>query len=501
MIKPSLQQARALAEGHTILPIAMEMFADLNTSIGVLNNIRASGSNCFLLESVTTSDSWSRYSFLGCEPSLIVGGTDGCVYTEIRGRRENIDGTPQEVIRDLLNRYRSPRITGLPPFTGGLVGYFSYEFARYFEPSLQLKAENPEGFDDFRLMLVDRVIAFDHFRQKIILMVNISVENLETAYIEGVAALKDMETLVRSHLPTAPAGTGLLSEFTPQFSKKTYCSMVKRVQEHIREGDIFQAVPANRYSADFDGDLFSTYRVLRMINPSPYMVYMNIGDIEIACASPETLVSLREGQLHTYPLAGTCRRGETPQEDEQLIRALLADEKELAEHDMLVDLGRNDLGKISEFGTVTVEEYRSIKRFSHVSHIASRVCGSISEKYDALDAIGAVLPAGTLSGAPKKRAMEIIDAVEGQRRGLYGGGIGYLDFSGNLDLCIGIRMAVRKGKRVYVQSGGGVVADSVPFNEYMEARRKAQAVMDALEAAQKGNARMPAPIGGKEQAL
>lgn len=503
MIKPSLEQARTLSKGHTILPIAMEMFADLNTSIGVLNNIRASGNNCFLLESVTTNDSWSRYSFLGCEPSLIIGGTDGCVYTERGGRRENVEGTPTDAIRELLSRYRSPRISALPPFTGGLVGYFSYEFAKYFEPSLTLKAENPEGFDDFRLMLIDKVIAFDHFRQKIILMVNISTDNLETAYIEGVAALKDMETLVRSHLPAAPAGTGLLSEFTPQFSKKAYCSMVKRVQEHIREGDIFQAVPSNRYSAEFDGDLFSTYRVLRTINPSPYMVYMNIGNIEVACASPETLVSLREGRLHTYPLAGTCPRGGTPEEDETLIQALLSDEKELAEHDMLVDLGRNDLGKISEFGTVQVEEYRGIKRFSHVSHIASRVCGRIGKDYDALDAVGAVLPAGTLSGAPKKRAMEIIDAVEGTRRGLYGGAIGYLDFAGNLDLCIGIRMVVRRENRVYVQSGGGVVADSVPFSEYMETRRKAQAVMDALETAQKMSGRMPAHIrqNGKEQTV
>lgn len=495
IIKPSLEQARKLAEGYTVLPVAMEMFADLNTSIGVLNNIRASGSNCFLLESVTTHDSWSRYTFLGCEPSLIVGEADGCVYTESGGRRDLLDGAPPDVIRDLLSQYRSPRIPGLPPFTGGLVGYFSYEFARYFEPSLQLKAENPEGFDDFRLMLIDKVIAFDHFRQKIILMVNISTQDLEAAYIEGVTALKDMETLVRSHCPASPAGAELLGEFVPSFTKEAYCKTVKRVQEHIREGDIFQVVPSNRYSADFQGDLFSVYRVLRTINPSPYMVYMNIGNIEVACASPETLISLREGQLHTYPLAGTCPRGSTAEEDEQLIERLLSDEKELAEHDMLVDLGRNDLGKISDFGTVQVEEYRGIKRFSHVSHIASRVCGRIGKTYDALDAVGAVLPAGTLSGAPKKRAMEIIDETEGTRRGLYGGAIGYLDFAGNLDLCIGIQMVVRKDGRVYVQSGGGVVADSIPEMEYLETKRKAQAVMNALEAAQRENGKIHSSIG------
>lgn len=499
-ITPSLEQARQLAEEYTVLPIALEMFADLNTSIGVLNNIRQRDRNCFLLESVTTSDGWSRYSFLGCEPSLVLSGVDGEVFARQDGRNEALEGSPPEVIRRVLARYLSPHIPGLPPFTGGLVGYFSYEFARYFEPSLQLRAENPEGFDDFRLMLVDKVIAFDHFRQKIVLMVNIPVENLEAAYIDGVAALKDMEALVRAHLPIPPAGSGVRGPFTARFSKEEYGGVVERVKTHIREGDIFQAVPSNRFSAPFEGDLFATYRVLRTVNPSPYMVYLNIDDVEVACASPETLVSLREGRLHTYPLAGTCGRGKTPEQDAELEAALMADEKELAEHDMLVDLGRNDLGKISAFGSVGVEEYRAIKQFSHVSHIASRVAGRIAPEYDAVDAVGAVLPAGTLSGAPKKRAMEIIDEVEGTRRGLYGGAIGYLDFAGNLDLCIGIRMAVRKGGTVYVQSGGGVVAESRPDAEYEETRRKAQAVMDALQAGRRENGSLAAALAptGKE---
>lgn len=479
MITPTLEQARALAQGHSVLTIALELFADMNTSIGVLNNLRREG-DCFLLESVKTSDTWGRYSFLGHSPAVMISGTDGVITVRSKGKSQTLKEDPIEYLRAFLAQRKSPRIPGFPPFTGGLVGYFSYEFARYFDPSLQLTAENPEGFDDFRLMLVDKVIAFDHFRQKIILMVNIDATDLETSYIEGMAALKDMERLVLDRQSNALPAAGICGDFVPHFTKEAYCRAVERVKEHIREGDIFQAVPSNRFRAPFEGSLLHTYRVLRTVNPSPYMVYMNVGDMEIACASPETLVSLREGELNTYPIAGTCKRGATEEEDAALVAALLADEKELAEHDMLVDLGRNDLGKVSAFGSVRVEEYRTIQRFSHVSHIASRVSGRLRADKDALDAVGAVLPAGTLSGAPKRRAMEIIDAVENMRRGVYGGAIGYLDFAGNMDLCIGIRMAVRHGEAVYVQSGGGVVADSVPEKEYEETRRKAQAVMVAL---------------------
>lgn len=270
------------------------------------------------------------------------------------------------------------------------------------------------------------------------------------------------------------------------FSKEEYCRMVTRAKEYIREGDIFQVVLSNRLEADFEGSLLDTYRVLRTINPSPYMFYFSGDDIEAAGASPETLVKLHDGTLYTFPLAGTRPRGKTIEEDDFLEKDLLSDEKECAEHNMLVDLGRNDIGKISEFGSVKVQKYMSIEKFSHVMHIGSTVQGSIREEYDAVSAVDAILPAGTLSGAPKKRACEIIDELENIKRGIYGGAVGYLDFNGNLETCIAIRFAFKKNGKVFSQSGGGIVADSVPENEYEETINKAKAVMQALTIAQEG---------------
>ena len=381
----------------------------------------------------------------------------------------------------MLSGYKSPRIPYLPPFTGGLVGYFSYDFAQHFIHGLKLNASDDEGFMDFSLMLIDKVIAFDHFRQKIYLIVNVLAKDIETSYISGVESLKDMERLVLQ----ASAGAeppSVCGKFTAAFSEEKFASMVDTVKRHIYEGDIFQAVISNRFTAPFSGDLLQTYRILRTTNPSPYMVYMRLGDLEIACASPETLVSLRDGEVTSFPLAGTCPRGKTAEEDRALEKELLNDEKELSEHDMLVDLARNDIGKVCRFGSVNVSEYREIKRFSHVSHISSRVAGHLREGLDAIDVIAAALPAGTLSGAPKKRACEIIDSVEGIKRGVYGGCMGYIDFAGNMDMCITIRMAVLKNGKVFVQSGAGIVADSVPEKEYHETQNKAGAVMDALRA-------------------
>jgi len=291
-----------------------------------------------------------------------------------------------------------------------------------------------------------------------------------------------MERMVLEDLPAGARENSFhCGSFTAAFSKEKFCEMVEKTRAYIREGDIFQTVISNRFTAPFQGDLLEVYRTLRTINPSPYMVYLKDDDLAIACASPETLISLKEGKLSTYPLAGTCPRGADEAEDEALIESLLQDEKELSEHDMLVDLGRNDLGKVSKFGSVTVSEYRQVKRFSNVSHIASRVNGQLQDGKDALDAIGATLPAGTLSGAPKKRACEIIDELEGIRRGVYGGAIGYIDFTGNMDMCIGIRMAVVKNSKIFVQAGAGIVADSVPEKEYEETINKSRAIIRALE--------------------
>ena len=333
-------------------------------------------------------------------------------------------------------------------------------------------------------MLFDKVIAFDSAKQKIILIANMNLSDPETGYNKAVMEIEHMRDLLVNGEEKKEAPGKLVGEVTPLFDEKRYCDMVEKAKDHIREGDMFQIVLSNRLSAEFEGSLLGTYRMLRTINPSPYMFYFSGTDVEVAGASPETLVKLEDGVLHTFPLAGTRPRGKTQAEDEALERELLGDEKELAEHNMLVDLGRNDLGKISEFGSVKVERLHTIELFSHVMHIGSTVVGRIREDRDALDAIEAVLPAGTLSGAPKIRACQLIAELENNKRGIYGGAIGYIDFAGNMDTCIAIRIAYKKNGKVFVRSGAGIVADSVPEKEYIECINKAKAVVNALRYAQ-----------------
>lgn len=484
MIKPSISETKEFAKEFKTVPIAMQMFADIKTSMQVLRGIKQKSDRFFMLESVKNGDTWGRYTFLGFDPKLKIKGKDGVNEISQNGTVVNEIASPQTAVRKILEDYKSPILSYLPPFTGGFVGYFSYESIKCFEPSLKLTAKDEYDFADFELMLFDKVIAFDHFAQKIFLIVNIKTDDVETNYVDAVSTLKDMERIVLEE--TAKDDEKIsCGEFEPAFSLEEYTGVVNKAKHYIKEGDIFQVVPSNRLTADFKGSLLPVYRQLRTMNPSPYMVYFHFDDLEIAGASPETLVSLKNNKLSTYPLAGTAPRGKTEQEDECLVAELLNNEKELAEHDMLVDLGRNDLGKISEFGTVKVEEYRNIKQFSHVSHIASRVTSTIADGKDALDAIAAVLPAGTLSGAPKKRACEIIDELEKTSRGPYGGALGYIDFTGNMDMCIGIRMAVLKKGRVLVQSGGGIVADSDPVKEYQETINKAKAVINAIKGEKK----------------
>ena len=327
-------------------------------------------------------------------------------------------------------------------------------------------APDEEDIKDLDLMLFDKVIAFDHLKQKIVFIVNVNLEEAEVSYNKAVLSLKQMVELLRFGEKREEPGGRMLSEVEPLFDEKQYCKMVEQAKEYIREGDIFQIVLSNRLSAAFSGSLLNTYRILRTMNPSPYMFYFSGTDMEVAGASPETLVKLEDGVLHTFPLAGTRPRGRDPREDKRLEEELLADEKELAEHNMLVDLGRNDLGKVSRFGTVQVEKLHSIERYSHVMHIGSTVRGEIREELDALDAIEAVLPAGTLSGAPKIRACQLIEELENNKRGIYGGAIGYIDFSGNMDTCIAIRLAYKKNGKVFIRSGAGIVADSVPEKEH-----------------------------------
>ena len=481
MIRPSREEAKNLAKHGTIVPIALEILSDRKTPIEVLRNIKQQSSDWFILESVNGGDGWGRYSFLGHNPFMSIFGSGDTVTIKTETNEISNKQDALEAIRKLISRYKSPSIPYLPPFTGGFIGYFAYDFAKHLVPGLAINASDENNFHDFHLMLIDKVIAFDHFRQKIYLIVNIATENIDDNYTAGIAELQDIEKMILKTSADIEEAPSVCGEFSSLFTSESWKSVVEKVQHHIMEGDIFQAVISNRFKAPFEGSLMNTYRLLRTTNPSPYMVHMRLGDTEIACASPETLVSCRNGEISSFPLAGTCLRGKTEEEDAALTEALLHDEKELAEHDMLVDLARNDIGKVSQFGSVTVREYRQIKKFSHVSHISSRVTGKLKEGADALDAIAATLPSGTLSGAPKKRACEIIDAAEKTKRGVYGGALGYIDFAGNMDMCIGIRMAVLKGGNVFVQAGSGIVADSIPEKEYLETNNKARAVMDALK--------------------
>jgi anthranilate/para-aminobenzoate synthase component I len=575
MIMPELKEAKALADGCTYIPIAMELFADLRTPVEALRIVTAHaqsspgkyGHEAYILESAASGESWGRYTFLGYKPVMEVTGKDGRVSIREGGTVKVREGSPHAILKKLISAYKSPAVGYLPPFTGGFVGYFAFEYFRLAEPSLRLTDQDGVGFDDFRLLLFDKVVAFDHLRQKIFLIVNIGTDDIDANYVKGVMTLKDMESLIRSQpvaeaelgrlmanmsagsgesvpgdddsdsgesagganggiagaggesaeyaawaptgrAPTenaarsssgaaprgahesaqgaarggadsvayegayesayesaygaadggdglgarlidgdglglrlgvrrdmgggpaagrngapataaraadgggAPKGAALANGFAASFSKSAFCAAVRKTKHYIREGDIFQCVPSIRFSAPYQGGLLPAYRTLRTTNPSAYMFYIKFSDIEFAGASPETLVTVRNGAVSTCPIAGTCGRAGDDAETARRIDALLCDEKELAEHDMLVDLGRNDIGKVSKFGTVRVDEYRSVKKLSHVCHIASKVSGEVRDGYDALDVMAALLPAGTLSGAPKKRACEIINELE-----------------------------------------------------------------------------------------
>ncbi len=486
IFSPGFETVKQIADSgqYNILPVSCEILSDICTPIEALRILKNVSSHCYLLESAMEKEKWGRYTFLGFDPKLEIT----CSGSEMKvGELRLTTEHPAEQIRQILSEYKSPRFDDLPSFTGGLVGYFSYDFLGYSEPSVRIATEDNEGFKDVDLMLFDKVIAFDHFRQKIVLIVNMQLDDPETGYNKAVMELEQLASLLKSGVKKHEPGGRLTGEVTSLFDKETYCGMVERAKHHIREGDIFQIVLSNRLSAPFEGSLLNTYRMLRTLNPSPYMFYFSGTDVEVAGASPETLVKLENGVLHTFPLAGTRPRGKTEAEDKALEEELLSDEKELAEHNMLVDLGRNDLGKISKFGTVQVEQLHSIERYSHVMHIGSTVRGEIKEEFDALDAVSAVLPAGTLSGAPKIRACQLIAELENNKRGIYGGAIGYIDFTGNLDTCIAIRIAYKKNGKVFVRSGAGIVADSVPEKEYQECINKAAAVMNALTLAQEAD--------------
>ena len=496
MFSPSLKEAKEISKNgeYKRIPISYELFSDIATPIEVLRILKGISNHTYMLESVEDSKKWGRYTFLGFNPLLEFTCQNGIVnikgdkdFNELNDDEITIEtDNPREIIKDLIEKNRSPKLKDLPPFTGGFVGYFAYDYIKYAEPSLNLDAENQDCFKDIDLMLFDKVIAFDNFRQKIILIINIKTDDLENNYKRACDELIDMADLLKNGKKSDIIPLKLKSDFKPVFSREKYCEMVEKAKNYIYEGDIFQVVLSNRIEAEISGSLLDTYRVLRTTNPSPYMFYFSSNDIEIAGASPETLVKLKDNKLYTCPLAGTRPRGKTDEEDHELEHDLLSDEKELAEHNMLVDLGRNDIGRISQIGSVKVEKYLSIERFSHVMHIGSTVTGDLRSDLDSLSAIDSILPAGTLSGAPKIRACEIINELEDNKRGIYGGAIGYVDLSGNIDTCISIRIAFARNNKVCIRSGAGIVADSVPEKEFEECLNKAAAVIDALKTADGG---------------
>lgn len=476
MIIPTYEQAKQYEKDYTYIPVCGEILADDVTPILMLRKLAALDGQYFLLESVEGGN-LGRYSFLGYHPKLSVSCKNGVVKVKENGMVRILPGKPKEALQSLLEQYRSPQIEGLPTFTGGLVGYFAYETIQYAEPKLHIKQSD---VNDFELMMFDKLLAFDQVMHKLCIIVNARTADGEAGYNKAVEEIDAFIETLRITEPIPYEKPQKALEFTCNLSKEEYCSMVEKTKHYIKEGDIFQGVISRRFEADYEGSLLNAYRVLRTTNPSPYMYYMQIKDMQIAGTSPETMVKLTNGKLMTFPVAGTRQRGKSIEEDQALEKELLADEKECAEHNMLVDLARNDLGRIAEYGSVKVADYMAIHRFSKVMHIASTVVGELAKGKTCADTIEALLPAGTLSGAPKFRACEIIDELEPEARGVYGGAIGYMDFSGNLDVCIAIRTAVKKGKKVYVQAGAGIVADSIPENEYQECANKAGAVIEAI---------------------
>lgn len=488
MYMPTLSEAKAIAEKgeYKTIPVSCEMYSDICTPIEVLKKLRKISGNCFILESSREAQHPGRYTFLGFQPILELSCLNGRLTIRAQRTNEFEAVNPDDCIKKVMKENKSPKFDYLPPFTGGLVGYFAYDYIKYGEPSLHLQAKDDENFKDMDLMLFDKVIAFDNFRHKIILIVNAEAADIEESYPKAVQALEFLKRIIKEGESIREEKLILKAPVTALFSKEKYCRMVETAKEYIRQGDIFQVVLSNRFEAPVEGSLLDLYRVIRTINPSPYMFFFSSNNIEIAGASPETLVKVENNKVSTFPLAGTRLRGKTKEEDLELEKELLADEKELAEHNMLVDLGRNDVGKVSRFGTVKVGRYLEIQRFSHVMHIGSTVEGLLREDKDAVDAVNAILPAGTLSGAPKFRACEIINELEDNKRGIYGGAIGYLSLNGELDTCIAIRLAFKKNGKVFIRSGAGIVADSVPEREYEECLNKAKVVLNALELSKGG---------------
>lgn len=482
MINLSLEEVKKLAQTYNKIPVVAEVYMDFHTPIGILSKVKEHYDRYFLLESIEGGEKIARYTFIGYNPtaSFYVKNGKSCYAT--REKVTYLEGNPFDVLKGLMQQYKVPKEMNLPPFTGGGVGYFAYDTVKYIE-KIKLKNTDVLDIDDMKIMFFDELIAFDQVKQKMFLIVNIDggCKDIEEAYEEAVVRIKEIMQFISEPVKKRQVSFEEEIYFESNTTKERFMEKVEKAKDYIRNGDVFQVVPSQAFSAKLASNLFDVYRALRTINPSPYMYLMQFEDLQLAGASPETLVKVKEGDVFTQPIAGTKPRGKTEEEDKRLVEELMSDEKELSEHNMLVDLGRNDMGKISAFDTVEVVDYMKIKQLSHVTHITSTVKGKLQENLNAIDAIRAILPAGTLSGAPKVRAMEIIEELETQKRGIYGGAIGYIGYDGNLDTCIAIRTVIKKDGMAYVQAGCGVVLDSDPASEYQECINKASALFEAMK--------------------
>ena len=472
---PTLDETRELSRGHNLIPLHQTFIDDTQTPVSAFLKLRDADRPSFLLESAEQGRV-GRYSFIGYRPRKVLRWSHGD------------PGDPYRLAADELSAYNVPQLPDLPPFFGGAVGVFAYDLVRSVEP---LGEPNPDplGVPDLALMLTDALVAFDHLRHTVTVIANVYVsddEALEASYNRACDTIAEVRWRLEGPVPRPsrrPDPTRTAPTFQSNMERSQFEAIVSRIIEYIYAGDAFQVVPSQRWSAAVPVQAFSIYRGLRAVNPSPYMYFLDFGDFEIAGASPEPLITVSGRRVATRPVAGTRPRGATPDEDQRLAEDLLADEKERAEHVMLVDLGRNDLGRVCEYGSVEVESFMAVENYSTVMHIVSHVGGRLREGIGALDALRSVLPAGTLSGAPKVRAMQIIDELEPVKRGGYGGAIGWADWHGELDTCIHIRTVVVKDGVAHVQAGGGTVADAKPAYEYEESVAKSRAVMQAIELA------------------
>jgi anthranilate synthase component 1 len=488
MTYPDLEKFQELAGKGNLIPVYREILADRDTPVTAF--LKLGGTPSFLLESVEGGEKWARYSFIGSRPSKIITGRGKSVEV-VNGQEPPVvieSDNPVDIIKKEISRYRPVEIEGLPIFFGGLVGYMGYDMVKFFEPIREREKEGL-GLPDFFFMLTDTMLIFDSLRQKIKVLSNAHIEDRSPVRAYREAELKIEEMIAKLRAPLVHGGTepsGKAGGVRSNFARQDFLAAVEKSKEYVMAGDVVQVVLSQRFERDSAVDPFDLYRALRVINPSPYMYYLDIGEAKIAGSSPEILVRLEDGRIVLRPIAGTRKRGENETADKALEEELKKDPKEIAEHIMLVDLGRNDVGKVAKIGSVSVSELMTVERYSHVMHLVSNVEGDLREGLDAFDVLAACFPAGTVSGAPKVRAMEIIEELEPTRRGPYAGAVGYFSYSGNMDTCITIRTLIIKDGKVYVQAGAGIVADSQPEREYAETVNKAKGMMKAADMAEEG---------------